>query len=751
MKYIRTLLCMMAVIASMLSCTKDDIIPEKEEPEEKPAETIQDTPESILIAVSGVYSVEKVTESQNDYLFEFSSPSPITLNKEYPEGISKVTLKKSEVKEYAEDGKTISVTFKDGKSASLKYSAWLSVKFLSSSVSFDEACTPGEIAFEIVENDSDSISVRVDGCGKYANYETALDNDKKNGRITFLLMSDKYFSAEAEVIVSNGKRAVSQKVSLSRVDFKFIDGLLSREYSFPEYGRYMEFMMHSADTAVHVSVSEECRDWIQAKVLNLNIDDVDRTLVCILLSDNRGDSRRSGKVSVTRTGLDRELPITVSQIGSEMEGSLRKGLESFYTALHGENWLHHDNWCSDHPMFEWYGICASNTTSKVLFGDEGLTYLGTDDVWVLDLAANNMRGTVPDSFWNVCKYFEIIRISSEYLPDSTVPDCVWHENLWKLDLSTSFMNVPLSSAVGNAKRLNYLDLSLCRVKGGLPEEITTLPELKEINMCESSLTGTLPQGLGNLKNLVNLNLNCNMELGGTLPDSFYSLENLRNFNIGMTKVGGRLSSEITKLTRLQDFEINGCEFEGTIPEEFGKLGNLIGYDFQGNYFDAIPQFVRYIAYNSKKNGQYAGSGDWVGGAGFPLGIPYFQRKKTDGRPENYVVTVPDVFEFSEILVDGKPLKRSGYYVDYTKCFQHTFPIWAHIRYDLQNWERSCSLTMKCPQYPYADDLQYPAYQYYYDGKDWRHPDLEYPAREYLKVGNEWVHDPTCPWDAEYKQ
>jgi len=728
----------MSIIASMLSCTKGDIIPEKEL-EEKAT----DSPEEILMAVSDKYTVEKVTESQTEYLFEFSSPSPISLKIEYPEGIRSVSILKSNVREYSENGKNISISFSDGKTTSLQYCSWLSVKFSTLAVNFEEGSAPVEYPFEILENDSDSLNVSVEGAADYATFDAVIEPNLKTGKIIFRPNTEGYFTSDVTVTVSNGKRIITQVVSLSRIDFKFCDGTVSREYSFPEYERYMEFELHSADTAVNVSIPDECKDWIQAKAVTLNVDDKDRTIICILLSENKGNVCRTGQVSVTRGTLDRTLPIMISQLGSDMDGSLRKGLESFFYALHGESWVKRDNWCSSKPLFDWYGIEAALVTSKSLFGDDGFAYFGTDDKWNLNLAANNMRGEIPSEFWKICTYFENIRISSEYLPTSTVPDCVWHKGLQTLDLSMSFMNVPLSVAVGNAENLTRLNIQACNVNGSLPAALTRLASLEQVNMRECGITGELPSSLGDMKALREFYLDHNMELGGTLPDSFYNLENLTDFDISATRIGGHLKPAISRLKKLEGFWITGCEFEGTIPEEFGLIENLIGYDFDGNYFTSLPEFVRYYGYNSK----YAK--EWVGSAGFPIGVPYYQRKKSDGRPENYVVVVPDCSEMSEILVNGQPLKRPGYYVDFSKCRQLPFPVWARVRYGIWCWTIGRIDEMKYPKYPSADDLQYPGNEYFFDGKDWRHSKLEYPAREYYYDGQNWVHDPSCPWNEEY--
>lgn len=726
----------MTLLSSFCSCSREDML----FPEKEPHEVLEDTPEEILVAVSGKYSVESVSQSETEYIFSFDSPSPITIRREYPEGIPSVSVPRSVVGSYHEDGRDIIVEFVDGKTASLQFSAWLSVRFNGNALCFDGDDTPKELTFEVTDSCPDSISVSVDWDRELVRCEPLFDALTQEGKIVVCPVEDKQFATQLSVRVSNGRKTVIRTVSVSRTDFRFADGTLSKEFSFPDYERYFELEMHCADTSVKVSTSAE---WIRATVTTANVDGVDRTVACILVSENREKVTRTATVSITRTGSSVVIPVTVRQAGFGTEGSLRYGLESFYGSLNGNSWARHDNWCTDRPLFEWYGVSACQLTSKSLFGEEGFVYFGTDDRWSLDLAANGMRGEIPMCFWKACRSFENIRISSEYLPTSTVPACVWHDGLVSLDLSMSFMNVPLTDAVKNAVSLKMLDIQCCNVGGCLPEAFTGMTSLERVNMRECSISGHLPASIGNLKNLRELYLDHNMSFGGTLPDSFYSLVSLTDFDISATEIGGVLKREIRNLRNLEGFWICGCEFEGTIPEEFGLIGNLVGYDFDGNYFTALPEFVRYYGYNSR----YAK--EWVGSAGFPVGVPYYQRNKDAGRPENYIVEVPDCIELGEIIVDGKPLRRPGYYVDFSKCRQLPFPVWAHVRYGIWCWTIGRIDEMKYPLYPVADDLQYPADEYYYDGTDWRHPKLEFPAREYYRDGDRWMHDPLCPWDREY--
>ena len=729
----RIFIILAVALAAIVSCNPDNL---------EPVVSPEDTAEEMILALQETYRVEKCDEADNSYVITFHNPTPVTIKKEYPDGIRSVTLAKSVVKTLVDTPRKLSIEFKDGKTAALSYYAWLDASLNIDYASFGEDNAP-QYAFYLVEDSEPAtFTVKVKGGENHVSCKIESDKSGKGGCITFTPITADYFTEDIEIEFSNEEKTVTKPFSLIKEEFKFYDGTVSKNFSFKEYERYFEVRMSKADRSVKISVPEDA-PWLRACMSTVNVDGVDWTTACFLLAENVGSNARHTTVTVSKEGIHREMSIEVNQIGSEMEGSLKRGLTAFYNSLNGDAWNHNDNWCSDKQMFDWYGITASMTAPRALFGGEGFVYFGTDDKWYLDLEANNMRGEIPIEFWQACSSFEYITIIGEYLPTSSLSDLVWHEGLAKLDLTMTFMKAPLTPAIAKAKSLHTLNLQCCSIPGTIPEEITGLSHLREVNLRECGLTGTLPASLGNLQELQSLLLDHNMELGGTLPASFYQLGNLRYFDIGSTKIGGVLSSDIRHLTRLENFSIGGCEFEGTVPEEFGQLENLAAYDFQGNYFTEIPQFVRYTGFNSRPYKQ------WVGSAGFPLGIPYYQRNKKDGRPENYIVTVPNAFTIPDIIVDGKPLSRPGYYVDYDRCYLMPLPQWARIKYGICTWNMYHDGEAKFPEYPYADDLQYPADEYYYDGKDWRHPKLDYPAREYWYNGAAWVHDASCPWGAEY--
>lgn len=526
------------------------------------------------------------------------------------------------------------------------------------------------------------------------------------------------------------------------------ENLESQTYCFPEYARM--FPVDISDGVYSaVSIPEDCRNWISAKTGTMEGDTA--SYLFILLTENVGNAERKGEVTMKNLSDGEDLVIRISQLGSEMDGSLKKALLEFYDALDGRRWFKRKgdedgrelHWNKDMTLLDFYGIWPSHKAdaSSIDPDNNGYVYFGTDDKWSIYLPFNGLKGTIPESFWNICKYFTYITINRCYLQNSRLSDKVWHENLEGISLDHTYIQGELSSAIARAKNLKVINFNLCRLTGDFPLSVTELKQLESVDLRKCDLTGTFPDNIGDLSKLYYLNISGNMNFGGKLPDSFYNLRELHEFEASLTRLGGTLSPRIGDMKNLKYFYIDGCEFEGTIPEELGTLTRFV-FSGENNYFTQIPEFVRYSGCENR----------WIlRGGTFPSGVPSYQRKKETGRPDDMFVFDRDHIDEMTADMYSEESPFTFNYARYT--YYLPLPVWAHIRYNIVGWEKYLVGTkVKKPEWPDAEDLQYPANEYYYDKdrKAWCHPELEYPAREYFKdsMGN-WVHDSSCPWDQPY--
>ena len=111
------------------------------------------------------------------------------------------------------------------------------------------------------------------------------------------------------------------------------------------------------------------------------------------------------------------------------------------------------------------------------------------------------------------------------------------------------------------------------LKGRLPGELGSLPELRMLVLSDNRLTGAIPAELGNLPNLEVLTLRGN-ELTGEIPSVLEDLSQLRILSIGDNQLTGGIPAELGGFSELSFLGLNSNALTGEVPAELGELSRL---------------------------------------------------------------------------------------------------------------------------------------------------------------------------------
>ncbi len=134
----------------------------------------------------------------------------------------------------------------------------------------------------------------------------------------------------------------------------------------------------------------------------------------------------------------------------------RKALIEFYQALDGDNWEHNENWCTDKPIWEWYGV---NTNGG------GIKTPWVTDIW---MSCNNLSGKIPESIYRMGP------INSLGLPSNNIEG-------------------ELPASLGNIYTLSTLCFPSNKLTGTIPETIAKLPNLFSFDVAYNQYEGPLPE------------------------------------------------------------------------------------------------------------------------------------------------------------------------------------------------------------------------------------------------------------------
>ncbi len=239
-------------------------------------------------------------------------------------------------------------------------------------------------------------------------------------------------------------------------------------------------------------------------------------------------------------------------------------LEHLYNITNGKDWTNSDNWLSEAPLNQWYGITADA---------EGR-------VTALDLSGNNLSGTIPPELGQLTGLQEL------WLPENNLSGTIPPEiglltDLEQLNLSWNNLSGTIPSEIGLLTDLEQLNLSWNNLSGTIPSEIGLLTDLEQLNLSGNNLSGTIPSELGQLTGLQELWLPEN-NLSGTIPSEIGLLTDLEQLNLSGNNLSGTIPSEIGLLTDLEQLNLSGNNLSGTIPSEIGLLTDLEQLNLSGN-------------------------------------------------------------------------------------------------------------------------------------------------------------------------
>jgi len=139
------------------------------------------------------------------------------------------------------------------------------------------------------------------------------------------------------------------------------------------------------------------------------------TITIRLQKNYTGEDR---KATITISWDDMDISITVTQRGTgasanEQDKLEREMLIAFYKSTNGDNWIRKDNWCSDKPVSQWYGVKTYEPHSNVLVKNRG--------VESIELPNNNLTGA---AYLANLKYLERFNIlSGNKIESLTIDNC----------------------------------------------------------------------------------------------------------------------------------------------------------------------------------------------------------------------------------------------------------------------------------------------------------------------------------------
>ena len=258
----------------------------------------------------------------------------------------------------------------------------------------------------------------------------------------------------------------------------------------------------------------------------------------------------------------------------------RDALIALYRATDGPNWTNQENWLSNRPPDEWYGV-TTNSAGRVTWlelSDNGLkgslpAAIGNlDRLLVLFLDGNELTGSIPPEMGNLRGLLFLVLSSNEF--SGEIPSELANlRDLRFLYLHFNELTGEIPPALGRLSDLAFLRLDFNELTGGLPASFRNLNGLAFLGVRDNQLTGSIPAWLGELTGLSALWLGDNGFSGG-IPPELGNLTDLASLRLWSNELTGPVPPEIGRLTALEDLYIHGTDLSGALPDELLDIGGL---------------------------------------------------------------------------------------------------------------------------------------------------------------------------------
>ena len=271
----------------------------------------------------------------------------------------------------------------------------------------------------------------------------------------------------------------------------------------------------------------------------------------------------------------------------------RAALVALYEATGGPDWVNNEDWLTDAPLGDWYGVDVDGSgrvfqldlaggwdpvsrewVSHGLTGPIPPELGGLANLEVLDLSINDLSGPIPPELGNLSN-LTALRLGINDLSGPIPPELGGLANLEVLDLSINDLSGPIPPELGNLSNLTALRLGKNYLTNPIPPELGNLHSLRDLDLSEADLGGPIPPEIGNLSQLRTLNLRTNA-FRGSIPLELTRIPGLRGLNLATNSLTGTIPPELADLAELESLVLSWNELEGAIPPELGTLPRLHG-------------------------------------------------------------------------------------------------------------------------------------------------------------------------------
>ena len=280
-------------------------------------------------------------------------------------------------------------------------------------------------------------------------------------------------------------------------------------------------------------------------------------------------------------------------------------LAVLYYSLDGDNWTHDLKFLGEHEC-GWFSTISDETDENIAMGVDCNKNPETLQVNSILIPNNNLKGSIPSELGYLSR-LELISLKFNDI-SGTIPDSLsLLSRLDYLDVSYNNFSGSLPGFLGDLSSLKVLGLSHNGFDGSLPIEMSSLTNLLTLAVDNNILTGDLEpvagmtkleyfygennhfdsrldKGiLGNLQNLINLDLSGNSLKATLIPPGLFEMTGLKAVDLSNNKIKGSIPSDFKTNDVLEFLSLRLNQVSGKLHPNFGaKMRALTHLDLEDN-------------------------------------------------------------------------------------------------------------------------------------------------------------------------
>ncbi|KAL3719941.1 hypothetical protein ACJRO7_004862 [Eucalyptus globulus] len=230
-------------------------------------------------------------------------------------------------------------------------------------------------------------------------------------------------------------------------------------------------------------------------------------------------------------------------------------------------------------------------------GLDGLSFLtaltNCTKLKYLDFGYNKLRGEIPVSIANFTNTLHMLYLGSNLITGSIPREIEKLSGLQILGLYDNSIGGEIPHGIGKLQNLTYLYLYGNKISGAIPSSIGNVTQLLRLSLGYNQLEGDIPPSLGWCRQLQSLRLS-NNNLNGTIPKEVIGLSSLSlHFGVAGNSLTGPLPLEVGNMSQIVEVNLSDNRLTGEIPSTLSQCLMLVTLDMSGNSFEgSIPLSLR---------------------------------------------------------------------------------------------------------------------------------------------------------------